>query len=255
MVHATNAQRFDCGIARFDESATHMQALMSPSQKPRDFRKSIAKAPLLALTLAFASMLSAGADELVKSTFDKTLEPWTTTNPEAFEIEDSHLKMLDWSEGGPLAVKFAMKPGTPLTVSLDFQTVTDTRDGHEFMMSIRDSNSGEGYSITGCAHPMQFGQPGTESGFAAGNYNEITDAGEPGVALPASATTGFQTLVLTFDPATQVVTLTQDGVSVLSFIGKQNLEAVDSFELLISSHEGGPARYVDNVVISGTPAK
>lgn len=210
---------------------------------------------MLAITAGLVCASPAEEVDFLKSKFDKSLEPWTTSSPNSYEIENSHLKIVESSYAAPLAAKFAMKPETPLTVSLDFQTVTDTGDGHEFMMSVKDSSSGKGYSIKACALSTQFGEYGALSGFAAGNYSKPIEAGVTGMALPTLASDGLKTLVLKFNPATQVITLTLDGVSVLSFTGKQHIKSVDTFELSIPSDKGGPARYVDNVVISGTPAK
>lgn len=195
--------------------------------------------------------MSADAVVLLSSSFDN-LGPWTASDPKLYEINDGSLMMINGSKDAPLAVKFTMKPGTPVSVALDFRTAADNTYGHEFVMSLKDSTSGKGYSIRGCGKPDHFGQPGAESGFAYGPYGVSASGGEPGAALPVSASAEPRRLVLTFDPATQLVTLTQDDEVVVSFTGTQNLKQVDTFDLQLSSFEGGPVRIVDDVVISGT---
>ena len=211
----------------------------------------LAAALLLALV---GSTLEAAV--LVEDHFDDgnyTKNPmWTTTSTNLCQVTDGELEM---PPGSRLSLRFAMAPRTPLTISLRLRKEA-VSSGHGFMISIANSSL-EGYSVTGADYPAAYG--GTEaancSGFAYGNYGLITAQGTPGQSLNQNTT--FQTLVLTFDPITQQVTLTKDDTIVVSFQGVPSveggdLESVDRLDLWLPYSAGGPAQLADDVVVTET---
>ncbi len=185
---------------------------------------------------------------------DYSINPaWTTLNTAFYQVVSGKLKALNGSLTAPLSIGFAMADDTPLTISLQLQNEIFNVDGHWFMMSIRDSVSGLGYSVTGSGLATAFGAGASASGFGLGNYGTITAPGVPGQRL--NQNTISQNLVLTFDPLTQRVTLKKDGTTVASFVGANNLASVDSLDLRLSNYGGGPGRFVDDVLIKGRRPK
>ena len=144
----------------------------------------------------------------------------------------------------------ATQANTPVTASLTLGNSESNFDGHAFSMSFFDSSSGKGYTVSG-ANANSWGSP--VSGFGWGTYHTILAGGVANEKLWGA---WFQSnaLVFTFDPATQHLTLTRNGTTVIdATYGGQTLTTVDRFDVMVSNSGGTQNRFVDDVVITGTP--
>lgn len=178
---------------------------------------------------------------------------WKTNDPEYYLVEDGRLKLLNGGTQAPISVKLE-KPATgPVEVAFELSSDKASIDGHWIMISIADSESGAGYSISACNLETMFGAGTNTSGFAWGTQGEVTKPGLPGAALHKG--TDAQELTVKFDPETQKITVERDGEVMLEEFGGEILNQIDQIDFRVSSYPNGPARFIDNIRITQREAE